>query len=276
MKEHSHIIGLGDFFTDAKKCWVLLASKSPRRIELMKLMGVSNLYNCESGFEENLDKKQFASAEHYVKENAFQKGLNVANHVWFGDQPNTHSEKNPKQEEKKNTQQGSNNTHLSRGQPDNNEQNSTNETKKHQLKDLYSTYDPMPSIIISCDTIVTLKDEIIEKPLNKEHALEILKKLSSNIHCVYTAVCVFLHKTKIPITFIEKTEVHFDNLLERDILEYLNSSEPYDKAGAYSIQGVGCQFIKKINGCYYNVMGLPINKLSKTLTQLCVEGKISV
>ncbi|KMZ77885.1 septum formation protein Maf domain-containing protein [Plasmodium vivax India VII] len=275
MKEHSHIIGLGDFFADAKKCWVLLASKSPRRIELMKLMGVSNLYICESGFEENLDKKQFASAEHYVKENALQKGLNVASHVWFGDQANTHSEGNVKEEEtKKSTQQGSDSGHLSIGQPEN-EQHCTDATKKHQVKSLHSTYDPIPKVIISCDTIVTLKDEIIEKPLNKEHAREILKKLSSNIHCVYTAVCIFLHKTKVPITFIDKTDVHFDDLLEQDILEYLNSSEPYDKAGAYSIQGVGCQFIKKINGCYYNVMGLPINKLSKTLTQLCVEGKIS-
>ncbi|EUD68822.1 septum formation protein [Plasmodium inui San Antonio 1] len=274
MKDHLHIIGLGDFFADAKKCWVLLASKSPRRIELMKLMGISNLYICESGFEENLDKEQFASAEHYVKENALQKGLNVANHVWFGDQVNTHSEGNPKEAEKKNTQ-GSNSGDLSRGQP-NNAPHCTDATKKQQLKSLYSTYDPMPNVIISCDTIVTLKDEIIEKPLNREHAFEILKKLSSNVHCVYTAVCIFLHKTKVPITFIEKTDVHFDNLHERDILEYLNSSEPYDKAGAYSIQEVGCQFIKKINGCYYNVMGLPINKLSRTLTQLCVEGKISV
>ncbi|ANQ09679.1 Septum formation protein MAF-like protein [Plasmodium coatneyi] len=275
MEEHSHIIGLGDLFTDAKKCWVLLASKSPRRIELMKLMGVSNLYICESGFEENLDKKQFASAEHYVKENALQKGLNVVNHVWFGDQPNNHMEGNHKEAEKKNKQQESNSGNLPNGQPDK-EEHCTDGTKTHQFKSLHSTYDPMPNVIISCDTIVTLKDEIIEKPLNKEHALEILKKLSSNVHCVYTAVCIFLHKTKVPITFIEKTEVHFDNLLEQDILAYINSSEPYDKAGAYSIQGVGCQFIKKINGCYYNVMGLPINKLSKTLTQLYVEGKISV
>ncbi|KJP90015.1 septum formation protein Maf [Plasmodium fragile] len=276
MEQHSHIIGLGDILSDAKKCWVLLASKSPRRIELMKLMGVSNLYVCESGFEENLDKKQFASAEHYVKENALQKGLNVANHVWFRDQANTNSDGNSKEaEQKTNTQQGSNCGDLSKGQPDN-EQHCTDATKKPQVKSLHSTYDPMPNAIISCDTIVTLNDEIIEKPLNKEHALEILKKLSSNVHCVYTAVCIFLYKTKVPITFIEKTDVHFDNLLEKDILAYLNSSEPYDKAGAYSIQGVGCQFIKKINGCYYNVMGLPINKLSRTLTQLFVQGKISV
>lgn len=240
----------------------------------MKLMGVSNLYICESGFEENLDKKQFASAEHYVKENALQKGLNVVKHVWFGEQANTHMEQNPKEAEKENTQQGSNNGHLSNGQPDNKE-HCTDATKKYELRNLYSTYDPMPNVIISCDTIVTLNDEIIEKPLNREHALEILKKLSSNVHCVYTAVCIFLYKTKVPITFIEKTDVYFDHLLEGDILAYLNSSEPYDKAGAYSIQGVGCQFIKKINGCYYNVMGLPINKLSKTLTQLYVEGKIS-
>ncbi|GAW83344.1 septum formation protein Maf domain containing protein [Plasmodium gonderi] len=274
MKECSHMIGLGDFFADAKKCWILLASKSPRRIELMKLMGVKNLHVCESGFEENLDKNKFSSAEEYVKENAIKKGLNVAEHVWFGNKRSNQNEKNSKAEAGKS--EHVNNVHLVDDLDNKNNINKTDIEKvnKYQVKNLYSNYNPMPNVIISCDTIVTLNDEIIEKPLNKKHAHEILKRLSSNIHCVYTAVCIFLYKTKVPITFIEKTHVHFDNLLEQDISEYLNSNEPYDKAGAYSIQGVGCQFIKKINGCYYNVMGLPIHKLSKTLTQLCKESKI--
>ncbi|SBT47317.1 septum formation protein MAF homologue, putative [Plasmodium ovale wallikeri] len=264
MKECSHVIGLGDTFRDGKKCWVLLASKSPRRIELLKLMGIKNLYICESGFEENLDKKKFLNAEDYVRENANRKGLNVVEHIWFRDNK-AKSYNDIREESKKDKDDGENIDSMNNVKCNND--NSEDVTNKYEMKTLHSNYDPLPHIIISCDTIVTLKNEIIEKPLNKSHAYEILKKLSSNVHTVYTAVCIFLYKTKTPITFVEKTDVYFDQLFEEDIFEYLKLTEPYDKAGAYSIQGVGCQFIKKIIGCYYNVMGLPIHKLSKTLTQ---------
>ncbi|CRG97527.1 septum formation protein MAF homologue, putative [Plasmodium gallinaceum] len=265
MKEFSHIIGLGDIFQNEKKCWVLLASKSPRRMELMRLIGIKNLYICDSKFEENLDKNKFSSAEDYVKENALNKGLKVVEHIWFNNKNN------------ENTKEDINHTEKDETNKDERSINEVNkiEINKYEVKNLYSNYNPIPYIIISCDTIVTLKNEIIEKPLNKKHAYEILKKLSSNVHTVYTAVCIFVYKTKTPITFVEKTDVHFDQLLEKDILEYINLKEPYDKAGAYSIQGIGSQFIKKIDGCYYNVMGLPIHKLSKTLTKLHLEKNFS-
>ncbi|CRH02387.1 septum formation protein MAF homologue, putative [Plasmodium relictum] len=265
MKEFSHIIGLGDIFQNEKKCWVLLASKSPRRIELMRLIGIKNLYICDSKFEENLDKNKFSCAEDYVRENALRKGLNVVEHIWF----NNKKYENTKEDINHNGKNEANEREECI------EKFNKSEIKKYEVKSLYSNFDPLPHIIISCDTIVALKDDIIEKPLNKIHAYEILKKLSSKIHTVYTAVCIFLYKTKIPIIFVEKTDVHFDELLEKDILEYINLKEPYDKAGAYSIQGIGSQFIKKIDGCYYNVMGLPIHKLSKTLTKLYLEKKFS-
>ncbi|CAD2113043.1 septum formation protein MAF homologue, putative [Plasmodium vinckei] len=249
--ECSSVLGLGNILEDKKKCFVLLASKSPRRIELMRLTGIKNMYICESGFEENLDKKSFPTAEEYVKENALRKGLNVAENIWFNNNKTDHKEKNDLK----------NNIN-------------TDQTYNYQMKSINSYYDPLPNIIISCDTIVTLNNEIIEKPVDKNDAHKILTKLSNNTHCVYTAVCIFLYKTKTPITFVEKTNVYFDNLHENDISEYLKTNEPYDKAGAYSIQGIGSQFIKKIDGCYYNVMGLPIHKLSKTLAKLFVENKI--
>ncbi|SCN62745.1 septum formation protein MAF homologue, putative [Plasmodium chabaudi chabaudi] len=249
--ECSSVLGLGNILKDEKKCFVLLASKSPRRIELMRLTGIKNMYICESGFEENLDKKSFPTAEEYVKENAMRKGLNVAENIWFNNNQIDDKDKN-----------------------DIKNNNNTDQTYNYQMKSINSYYDPLPNIIISCDTIVTLNNEIIEKPLDKNDAHKILTKLSNNIHCVYTAVCIFLYKTKTPITFVEKTNVYFDNLHENDISEYLNTNEPYDKAGAYSIQGIGSQFIKKIDGCYYNVMGLPIHKLSKTLANLFIENKI--
>ncbi|VTZ70817.1 Maf-like protein, putative [Plasmodium chabaudi chabaudi] len=249
--ECSSVLGLGNILKDEKKCFVLLASKSPRRIELMRLTGIKNMYICESGFEENLDKKLFPTAEEYVKENALRKGLNVAENIWFNNNQIDDKDKN-----------------------DLRNNNNTDQTYNYQMKSINSYYDPLPNIIISCDTIVTLNNEIIEKPLDKNDAHKILTKLSNNTHCVYTAVCIFLYKTKTPITFVEKTNVYFDNLHENDISEYLNTNEPYDKAGAYSIQGIGSQFIKKIDGCYYNVMGLPIHKLSKTLANLFIENKI--
>ncbi|SCM25988.1 septum formation protein MAF homologue, putative [Plasmodium chabaudi chabaudi] len=248
--ECSSVLGLGNILKDEKKCFVLLASKSPRRIELMRLTGIKNMYICESGFEENLDKKSFPTAEEYVKENAMRKGLNVAENIWF------------------------NNNQIDDKDKNDIKNNNTDQTYNYQMKSINSYYDPLPNIIISCDTIVTLNNEIIEKPLDKNDAHKILTKLSNNTHCVYTAVCIFLYKTKTPITFVEKTNVYFDNLHENDISEYLNTNEPYDKAGAYSIQGIGSQFIKKIDGCYYNVMGLPIHKLSKTLANLFIENKI--
>ncbi|SCM13306.1 septum formation protein MAF homologue, putative [Plasmodium chabaudi adami] len=250
--ECSSVLGLGNILKDEKKCFVLLASKSPRRIELMRLTGIKNMYICESGFEENLDKKSFPTAEEYVKENALRKGLNVAENIWFNNNQIDDKDKNDIK----------------------NNNNNTDQTYNYQMKSINSYYDPLPNIIISCDTIVTLNNEIIEKPLDKNDAHKILTKLSNNIHYVYTAVCIFLYKTKTPITFVEKTNVYFDNLHENDISEYLNTNEPYDKAGAYSIQGIGSQFIKKIDGCYYNVMGLPIHKLSKTLANLFIENKI--
>ncbi|SOV81776.1 septum formation protein MAF homologue, putative [Plasmodium reichenowi] len=264
MKEYSHIIGAGDLFKSEDRCWVLLASKSPRRIELMKFMGIKNLYICESGFEENLDKHIFSCAEDYVKENALNKGLNVVEHVWFSN--NTETEDI--------TSNGIKDLDIKVKRENNS--NHSNDYSKYEIMNINSKFEPLPKIIISCDTIVTLNNEIIEKPVNKQHAHDILKKLSSNVHSVFTAVCIFLYKKKIPITFIEKTQVYFDDLMEEDILQYINTKEPYDKAGAYSIQGVGSQFIKKIDGCYYNVMGLPINKLSKFLTKLYIDEEFSV
>ncbi|VWU50475.1 septum formation protein MAF homologue, putative [Hepatocystis sp. ex Piliocolobus tephrosceles] len=297
MQNCSHLIGLGNIFKEKKKKWILLASKSPRRIELIKLMGVKNLYVCESGFEENLDKTKFAYAEDYVKKNALEKGLNVVEHIWFNKKVITHRENNKSDMSNDNTTENEKNTlkktlkktlnnnldnnldknldnNLDKNLDKNLDNNLDNNSNNYHMTNLNSVYEPLPNIIISCDTIVTLNNEIIEKPLNKKHAYEILTKLSGNTHCVYTAVCIFLYETKKePITFVEKTNVYFDELKEQDINRYLEMQEPYDKAGAYSIQGIGSQFIKKIDGCYYNVMGLPIHKLSKILTKLCLENK---
>ena len=125
------------------------------------------------------------------------------------------------------------------------------------------------SIVITADTIVVLGSQIIGKPVNKKDAIKILTLLSGKIHKVYTGFCVVNQKTNKMIVDFEKTEVEFRSLNKDEIVDYVNGGSPMDKAGAYGIQDdFGAIFIKKINGCYYNVVGLPLTKLYKTLRKV--------
>lgn len=117
-------------------------------------------------------------------------------------------------------------------------------------------------IIITADTIVVLDNKVIGKPKNKKDAFRILKMLSGQTHLVYTGFSIFNNSNLKYLTDFEKTSVKFRNLTDDEILEYIESGSPMDKAGAYGIQDdFGAVFIEKINGCYYNVVGLPLAKL---------------
>lgn len=121
------------------------------------------------------------------------------------------------------------------------------------------------AIIIGCDTIVSFNEKILGKPKSDKEALEMLKLLSGNIHQVYSGIAVINSKTgEIAREFV-CTDVKFDNLSEKQIKKYIETGEHKDKAGAYGIQGYGGIFVEEIHGCYYNVVGLPLNKLSKML-----------
>lgn len=121
-------------------------------------------------------------------------------------------------------------------------------------------------IIITADTIVVLDNMILGKPKNKKDAFRILRMLSGRTHIVYTGYSIFNSVSGKTISDYEKTEVTFRNLIDDEILEYIDGGSPMDKAGAYGIQDdFGAVFIKKINGCYYNVVGLPLAKLYHTL-----------
>ncbi len=114
--------------------------------------------------------------------------------------------------------------------------------------------------IIAADTIVVLDNEIIGKPVNREDAIAILKKLSGKTHRVITGV--FLINGQEFRSFSETTFVHFHPLNEDQICYYIDQYQPYDKAGAYGIQDwIGVVGIKGIEGDFYNVMGLPVSKL---------------
>ena len=122
-------------------------------------------------------------------------------------------------------------------------------------------------IILSADTIVAIKSNILGKPKSPEEAQKMLKLLSAKTHLVYSGVCIAIHgKCK---TFVERTEVTFKKLRQSEIDYYIQHYAPLDKAVAYGIQEwIGLIGIKKINGSYFNVVGLPVSKLYNTLQDL--------
>ncbi len=113
------------------------------------------------------------------------------------------------------------------------------------------------SLLIGADTVVCIGNDIIGKPNNKNEARKSLKKLSGRSHSVFTGVAVLDTASKKLFEGYEETIVTFHELTEKDIKSYVTTSESMDKAGAYGIQGRGAIFVKKINGGYSNVVGLP-------------------
>lgn len=124
-------------------------------------------------------------------------------------------------------------------------------------------------IIITADTLVSLDGIILGKPINEKEAIKFLRKLSNKTHSVYTGFAVFNSDTQVTLSNYEKTLVTFRDLNIKEIEEYVHTGSPLDKAGAYGIQeDFGAVFVKKINGCYYNVVGLPLTKLYLTLKRI--------
>lgn len=122
------------------------------------------------------------------------------------------------------------------------------------------------AIIIAADTVVLLDHEILGKPRDEEHAVETLTKLAGRMHQVVTGVC--MQKGQQQVSFSVTTEVYFRPLTKEQVRHYVKHYKPFDKAGAYAIQEwIGMVGIEKINGDYYNVMGLPIGDVVKALKQ---------
>lgn len=123
-------------------------------------------------------------------------------------------------------------------------------------------------VIIGADTIVSFEGRIFPKPESKEQAKAFLQTLSGETHLVLTAVAV-VNNAQVH-AFVSETKVTFYELTEAMIDAYVETNDPYDKAGAYGIQSSGLFFVKEIQGDYYAVMGLPIAELSKTLVEIGV------
>lgn len=123
--------------------------------------------------------------------------------------------------------------------------------------------DHRKSAVVGSDTVVALDGKILGKPRSEKEAAEMLRSLSGRIHKVYTGVAIVCGE-KVT-SFFEETEVEFYPLTDQEILDYVATGEPMDKAGAYGIQGRGAVLVKRINGDYFNVMGLPISKVYREL-----------
>lgn len=182
---------------------IILASQSPRRKELLKLI-TKNFSVEPSDVEETIEGK--ISIEEYPKFLAEKKTLNIFN-----------------------------NNHQS-------------------------------DVVIGCDTGVFIDGKMLGKPKDKDDAFNMLKQLSGNIHKVITGCCVVSSKGKI--TFDEITQVEFFALSDEEILNYIDTKEPMDKAGSYGIQGKGALFVKKIVGDYYSVVGFPVARINKEIQKL--------
>ncbi|MDZ5253095.1 Maf-like protein [Clostridium sp. LIBA-8841] len=182
---------------------VILASKSPRRVEILEKL-VKEFNVIESKFDENTIDFN-GDVEKYVKDLSKNKAIEVSERV------------------------------------------------------------TEPSIVIAADTVVFQDGKVLEKPRSEEDAYSMLSSLSGNTHKVYSGICLINTEDDTVMTDYDCTEVRFSELTHRQIRNYINSGEPMDKAGAYGIQGLGGAFVEGIKGCYYNVMGLPLNKLYKAL-----------
>lgn len=121
------------------------------------------------------------------------------------------------------------------------------------------------SIIIGADTIVVIDDKILGKPKDRNDAFKMLKLLRNNVHRVYSGVTVINNNTKAVKSECLYTEVHFSEISDDEIWKYIDTGECLDKAGAYGIQGYGALLVDEIQGDYFNIVGLPISRLSDLL-----------
>lgn len=134
-----------------------------------------------------------------------------------------------------------------------------------KARDAAKSIDEKGHIIISADTIVVLDGEVMGKPKNREDAYSMLKKLSGKSHSVFTGICVWRSDDAFCVCTAQETKVLFKELSDETINRYIMTGESDDKAGAYAVQGKGAALVKKVDGDYLNVVGLPLLKLFEVL-----------
>jgi len=128
-----------------------------------------------------------------------------------------------------------------------------------------------PALIIGSDTIVTINNINLGTPENRTDAFNMLKQLSGKTHRVVSGIAVYDTETKKTVKTSVKSDVTFRKLDDEEIQSYINTGEPMDKAGAYAIQGKASVFVKSINGCYSNIVGISVYKLTEILKEFGVR-----
>jgi septum formation protein len=130
------------------------------------------------------------------------------------------------------------------------------------------------ALFLGADTVVVVDAEILGKPASQDDARSMLHRLSGRVHEVHTGLALLRTPGAERRVVEEITRVHFVSLSEQEIESYIATGEPFDKAGAYAIQGIGGRYVTRIEGCYFNVMGLPLAKLWSLLRELGWENSI--
>ncbi len=138
------------------------------------------------------------------------------------------------------------------------------ELARHKAEEIAAQYPD--DTVIGADTVVAIGTEILGKPKDAADAKRMLRLLSGKEHHVYTGVCIISKDRKV--CFAEDTAVRFFELSDKEIEDYTATGEPFDKAGAYGIQGIGALLVSGITGDYYNVMGLPVGRLARELKNM--------
>ncbi len=123
-------------------------------------------------------------------------------------------------------------------------------------------------LVLGADTLVVCDGAAKGKPVGEDQATEMLQRLSGCWHQVITGFCIVLLNNQIEIIDHAVTEVRFYELSDSDIKGYIQSGEPFDKAGGYGIQGLGARFVQEIRGCYFNVVGLPLGTIWQAIKSL--------
>ena len=229
---------LASYSTVLEKLSIVLASQSPRRASILKNNLGLNFEIVVSNFAENIDKSTCPSPHDYVLQTAHMKASDVALSLI---------------------------------------------DKQKQLKLL-------PDLIISADTIVVRDNAILEKPENEQAARDMLNSLSGRSHKVLTGISIYYKNTSFLSDlsntntntqpeyysyedFVQETTVKFTNLNDNIINAYVATGEPMDKAGSYGAQGLGSSLVKSFDGCYFNVVGFPVNRFCIELIQILERYK---
>lgn len=122
-------------------------------------------------------------------------------------------------------------------------------------------------LVLSADTVVVHEGQVLGKPRDASQAKQFLRQLSGKTHSVMTAFCVYNFNTSSDVVALEETKVRFKNLSDEEIEQYISTGEPFDKAGAYGIQGAAGKFVLETKGSWSNVVGLPMERLQKVLDE---------